>query len=711
MKFAKIAVPLLIAFGAYVCGKSAELPAPGSSFVVGGLGSFEMANVRPLAESDRVIVRDGHFYVGSGGKETPEKRIRFFGVNLALSANFPSPEDADKLSRRLASLGVNIVRLHAIDQPAGQDPKRPNGVLVDAQRIDFDPVAIRFLDQLIEKLNRNGIYVDLNLHVNHSFPATEEGEYIPPQSKPVHVFDRRMIDWQKAYVTKLAERLRLSERPGLALVEISNESTLLDNWQENRLAKLVRGRFYSELAQEWGAYKQEHPEVDGEMVLPLGRFGLTDQQARQAAKFFISLDKRYIEEMSSAVRAAVGNDVAISGTQIIHSGRWKHGGFANFDINESASYMDAHFYVDHYYFPRRQWNWKDWLISNNWIGDNLVDTVSNAAFARYAGKPFVISEFNQPWPNDKGSGMLPVVTQFAASQDWDGLILYTYAHDRDWDNLTPSDFSLKGDWTKLIQFQQCAMYFRNIFPDVALPKTVLEIGRDARIDGAVKNISGELLKYLVNSRGILPTLALHNKIEMTGDAYHDLAYKTPSTSSSYINFDKSRRQIIFGSSRAAGFSGYLDDGDIAYSSIMTLIRDPGDSGFITAFLTSRDGLPLDRSRHMLLTLPGATYGSRNGQPITLQKISPISQWWTIPSNDGDYPSGNLYHVDPPVWMERISMLFKIKLSAKNVMIHSLDEYGRRVHSSTATVANGELILHANESDGLASPAFEIEVVN
>lgn len=709
MKIFKIGTLLLFFLSFYVQQESVGMPVSESKLIVDGVEDFSVPVAQPLTEIDQVGIRDGHFYTGLGKAGGRIQRVRFFGVNLALSANFPSPDEGERLARRLASLGVNIVRLHAIDQPAGQDYQRPNGILIDAQRPDLDLHAVLLLNQLIETLNKYGIYVDLNLNVNHSFPSVDRDDYVPPQSKPIYIFDRKMREWQERYIRNLAANLNLKNRPGVALIEISNETTLTDNWQENRLPSLVKGTFYSELFQEWRAYKQMHPEINSAMLLPLARSGLSDDQARIAARFFISLDKRYIDEMANVVRTAAGPRIALSGTQIIHSGRWKHGGLANIDINTASDYIDAHFYIDHYYFPNKQWDWRDWRIDNNWIGNNLVDTISNVAFARFWNKPFVISEFNQPWPNVRESAILPMVTQVAASQDWDGLILYAYAHDRNWENQTPSDFSLAGDWTKLVQFRQCAMYFRNVYPGVTLPVMAVRIGEKEKIDGTIEKISGELLKFLKKNTKISDNSAFTNKIELVDNANLDLINKNSPASSSYLFFNNDKNQITFGSSYAAGFSGYLEPHDTAISSIMTLIRNPGDSEFVTAFLTSQDGLPLARSKHLLLTLPGATYSSKDGRPLMVQKVRPGSQWWTIPSSD-DHPSGNLYQTETPIWMERISMLFKIKLMARDVMVYALNQYGRRVRSWPEKVENGEIALYANDHDDVAWPAFEIEVV-
>jgi len=57
----------------------------------------------PLTEADKVTAIDGHFVTAAGS------RVRFFGVNLAFSANFPEPQDAERIARRLRRLGVNLV--------------------------------------------------------------------------------------------------------------------------------------------------------------------------------------------------------------------------------------------------------------------------------------------------------------------------------------------------------------------------------------------------------------------------------------------------------------------------------------------------------------------------------------------------------------------------------------------------------------------------
>ena len=65
----------------------------------------------PAGKHGHVVVRDGHFYFEDG------MRARFIGFNLPTRSNTPDRETADKLAARFASLGVNVIRLHAADAP------------------------------------------------------------------------------------------------------------------------------------------------------------------------------------------------------------------------------------------------------------------------------------------------------------------------------------------------------------------------------------------------------------------------------------------------------------------------------------------------------------------------------------------------------------------------------------------------------------------
>ncbi|HEX7907023.1 MAG TPA: hypothetical protein VF534_02900 [Paraburkholderia sp.] len=662
----------------------------------------------PLGSADRIVIRNGHFFtVGTPGAPGSSRRVRFFGVSLALSANFPSETDGEALAQRLAALGVNIIRLHAIDQPAQNSADGPVGMLRDAASPQLDPQAVAVLSRFISQLGRHGIYVDLNLHANHTFPAKQAGDRIPPQSKPLPIIDADMTVWQATYTKNLLSALQLRDRPNLAMVEINNEASLVDTWQEGNLASLVTGGFLDALREKWLTYRKNRQLAA--TPLPLERSGLATDDARVAARFFIDLDASYIRRMVGTVRDELGDDVPISGTQIIHSGRWNHGGFANFDVNGAASFTDAHFYVDHYLFPHRQWDWTDWRISNGWLGDAPEQTFLNTAFARAAGRPFVISEFNQAWPNQQASDLLPIVTQFAVAQDWDGLILYDYAHDREWNAFTPSDFSLRGDLTKLAQFAQCAAYFRALYPGTALAQSFIALSPDDRATADGNGVTGNLASYLSKHFGIPPGVAMTRQIALENAPNFRVRSAATMETSSYFSYDKAARQFIFGSAYAAGISGFIPVGHRVASSLLELTLAPGSRGFATAFLTSLDGKPLSTSHRLLLSIPGFTMGTDNHETQQLAATDLRGQWRTILPREGDQPSASLYKVAGPAQMERIPATVALQLSTARASVFALDIQGRRVQPVTSKADGRRVTFDINREGQPWAANYEITV--
>ena len=81
----------------------------------------------PAGKHGHVTVKDGHFYLADG------TRARFIGFNLPTRSNTPDHETAEKPAARFASLGVNVIRLHAADAPIGDEPGKlvllPGGAL------------------------------------------------------------------------------------------------------------------------------------------------------------------------------------------------------------------------------------------------------------------------------------------------------------------------------------------------------------------------------------------------------------------------------------------------------------------------------------------------------------------------------------------------------------------------------------------------------
>ncbi|HVU16691.1 MAG TPA: hypothetical protein VHD32_07190 [Candidatus Didemnitutus sp.] len=209
----------------------------------------------------RISVRDGHFARPDG------QRVRFWAANLAAVCAFPPTEDqADFIARELAKGGVNLVRLHHLDNAWGVGQGGSIWPADHPEHRELDSAQLNKLHRLIAALARHGIYSNLNLKVSKSlvaadgFPASVEE--LPNFQKRVDIFDPRMIELQKDYARRLLTTRNPytghapADDPAIAIVEINNENSLVGYWTRDLgrgLDKLPE-YFRQELQGQWNRW-------------------------------------------------------------------------------------------------------------------------------------------------------------------------------------------------------------------------------------------------------------------------------------------------------------------------------------------------------------------------------------------------------------------------------------------------------------------------
>ena len=191
----------------------------------------------PAGEKGRLAVdRDGHFVDAEG------RRVRFLGTNITFGEAFPDHERAEQLARRLATMGINGVRIHHIDLNVA-----PWGIWKDKPwRDELDPGQLDKLDYFLAQLKKNGIYVDLNLHVSHRYwlgkdyskdglkDNSERTRLLPHYAKGLDRIEEDFIAQQKDYARMLLGHtnaytgLTYAEDTGIGIVEINNEGSFHD---------------------------------------------------------------------------------------------------------------------------------------------------------------------------------------------------------------------------------------------------------------------------------------------------------------------------------------------------------------------------------------------------------------------------------------------------------------------------------------------------
>lgn len=204
------------------------------------------------AGADGQVVVDGDRFITEGnGKE-----IRFWGVNTCFSMNFPEKDDAVRYAKRMASFGINGVRLHHMDNRDIWGKNYPDVSVIDPEQLDK-------LDWLIYQLKLNGIYVNINLHVsrflskwNETFePSGIDRHY----DKGLDNFEPRMIEYQKKYARDLLThvnpytKMSYCEDPCVAMIEINNENSVVASWFWSELDELTPAYsvYFRKLWNEW----------------------------------------------------------------------------------------------------------------------------------------------------------------------------------------------------------------------------------------------------------------------------------------------------------------------------------------------------------------------------------------------------------------------------------------------------------------------------
>ncbi len=308
------------------------------------------------------------------------------------------------------------------------------------------------------------------------------------------------------------------------------------------------------------------------------------EEARQDVhQFMVDTEVGFIRELTEFLKQDLRVRVPITASQITY-----HGAEI---VAKTCDYADIHAYWQHPQFPGRPWDPTNWTIRNTPM--ELVpqaDSLLSRAPWRLLDRPFTISEWNIPDPNDYAASTVPFAAMVAALQDWDGVFFFDYHSAGDgWvtDRLR-GFFSLNGQPVKLALLAACANLYRrgDLQPlsDVAagtlqdlLPAT---LGLDHRIG--------------IDPKSARPAnLAGRGKRLASPDGRAVWDASEPSRAHLLINTPKSR--AVWGLVAEQRFD--LGGIQIAFGA--------ADRNYAVLILTSLDGKPLETSRRILLTAVGS----------------------------------------------------------------------------------------------------------
>ncbi len=166
---------------------------------------------------------------------------------------------------------------------------------------------------------------------------------------------------------------------------------------------------------------------------------------RDFAQFLVDTETAYWVGISDYLKNELKIKSVISGTQLGYSPPY---------VQAKLDYIDSHAYWCH---PSPVG--PDWRIRNLSMV-NSMSCILGLAGQRILGKPYTVSEYNHPFPNQYGAEGQPMLRAYGRLQGWDGVFEYTYNHRLDFQpQKNTYFFSILSRSDVLAHFPACAAIY------------------------------------------------------------------------------------------------------------------------------------------------------------------------------------------------------------------------------------------------------------
>ena len=369
------------------------------------------------------------------------------------------------------------------------------------------------------------------------------------------------------------------------------------------------------------------------------------------------------------------------------------GGVAGVVREANNDFIDTHSYWQHPSFPHKEWDPNDWSIPNTGMFEAASGgTFNELAQYRIAGKPYTVSEYMHPAPNDYQAECVPMIAAFAAAQDWDGFYLFDYGMDRGSKKFT-NYFAIDANPAKMALMPMAVRIFlrgdikpnskeiiggstinsvKELIAKFGVNVGALWSGVDVNASSLAKNSFSYRLKE------IDPTELKNRTVRKNDPANSPLNWQTGANLPAFFEANSANSKMILGKiggrkSDLGGFSIEIPAG--------TSMHD-----FAVVSLTSLDNKPTYRSASLLLT--ALARSENQGMKWNADRTSVGEQWG-----------------DGPTEAEAITGIVAINTSAKSATIYPLDGTGKRMGSFIFKISGG--VLSFNISPASKTVWYEI----
>jgi hypothetical protein len=197
------------------------------------------------------------------------------------------------------------------------------------------------------------------------------------------------------------------------------------------------------------------------------------------------------------------------------------------------------------------------------------------------------------------------------------------------------------------------------------------------MESARQKTNGNAVRFLKGSAGYDANVAFVHRVGVATKNAGPLPDTAKSVSAPYradtgeMTFDPARRLLRIEAAQVAGIFGFAGDAPVTAGPVTVEAH-----GFVAFLMTALDGKTLEKSEHLLVSLPG--YTLLPGQKVV--QYPGTTDWWTLSSND-DRPSGAF--AGGAVQMQKMDATMKFRA----MTVYPLDGCGKRM----APLAKGESV--------------------
>jgi len=416
-------------------------------------------------------------------------------------------------------------------------------------------------------------------------------------------------------------------------------------------------------------------EDDSVPVLKHGQLTATAAARADFVDFLWDTERDYWWGMHRFLKDELKCQPLVAGTQA---------GYSPLHIQAGLDFVDAHSYWQHPHFPGRPWDPANWTVNNVALVNSPPGTLGDLASRRVLGKPYTVSEYNHPMPNQFAAEGFPMLAAVGAFQGWDAIYSFAYNHNERWEpRRIESYFDLKADPAKLAHSVACAAIFLRGDVRPARKAYRAPLAREAesrRLRAALNawDLTTErfgLLKRLALSHGI--SLDLNPTAPATAVSPDDaLVFQSDTGEMRWDVSEKGAGCFTVSSPRCKLFTGFVRGRTFDLGGGVSLAIGKTALDWATVTMACIDGAGFDKPGRILIAATGDVH-NKGAQLRDLggSRVTLSNQWG-----------------EEPVMCEGVPAQILLQVPADRVKLYALDEAGSRREAIPVPASGGKATL-------------------